>query len=350
MKIIFVIQSLKHKAGTERVATTLANLFYEKLNMDILIVNRDTDYIDVAYPLNSNIRVIKLTGNPVCFFIKLQKTIFIESPDLVFVHNMGKLSLLSSLLIKIKFKLYSLEHVSNYKKGLLSRFLDKFFYSRIDKKIVLTNSDLDIYSKWTDNVVKINNLSPYPISSNKYNLFSKKIIAVGRLTKQKNFSALIEAWVLIYKKLPEWEIEIYGSGEEFELLENLITDKNLERISLNKPIDDMPSLYMGSSFLVMSSIYEGLPMVLIEAQAFMLPVISFNCPFGPEEIIVNNENGILVENQNIVKLSKAILYLAKDASIREDMAKKSAIYSARYSEDVILKEWHNLLYSEFSEI
>lgn len=342
MKILFVINSLKCKSGMERVAVLLANLFQEKLNYEIVIVNRDTSDSDVAFPLLDKVKVIKADGNIISFYNKIRNIINIEEPDRIIIHNMGKLSMLCSILPKKNIELLSIEHVSFVSRNLYLKVLSKLFYALIDKVVVLTKNDLKNYSG--KKVFKISNISPYPISSRVYSINSKKIIAVGRLDYQKNFGDLILAWNKIPKDvISEWTLEIWGDGDEYDNLLYLINKLDIKNIHLKGTSNNMEDIYLSSSFLVMSSIFEGLPMVLIEAQSFGLPIISFDCPYGPSEVVTHDKDGFLISLVDVDGLALAIkeLILDRDKRISFSInARKSAI---RYSQEHILSKWKNLL-------
>ncbi|WP_204638277.1 glycosyltransferase family 4 protein [Haemophilus haemolyticus] len=326
----------------ERVAVLLANLFQEKLNYEIVIVNRDTSDSDVAFPLLDKVKVIKADGNIISFYNKIRNIINIEEPDRIIIHNMGKLSMLCSILPKKNIELLSIEHVSFVSRNLYLKVLSKLFYTLIDKVVVLTKNDLKNYSG--KKVFKISNISPYPISSRVYSINSKKIIAVGRLDYQKNFGDLILAWNKIPKDvISEWTLEIWGDGDEYDNLLYLINKLDIKNIHLKGTSNNMEDIYLSSSFLVMSSIFEGLPMVLIEAQSFGLPIISFDCPYGPSEVVTHDKDGFLISLGDVDGLALAIkeLILDRDKRISFSInARKSAI---RYSQEHILSKWKNLL-------
>ncbi|WP_204628108.1 glycosyltransferase family 4 protein [Haemophilus haemolyticus] len=326
----------------ERVAVLLANLFQEKLNYEIVIVNRDTSDSDVAFPLLDKVKVIKADGNIISFYNKIRNIINIEEPDRIIIHNMGKLSMLCSILPKKNIELLSIEHVSFVSRNLYLKVLSKLFYALIDKVVVLTKNDLKNYSG--KKVFKISNISPYPISSRVYSINSKKIIAVGRLDYQKNFGDLILAWNKIPKDvISEWTLEIWGDGDEYDNLLYLINKLDIKNIHLKGTSNNMEDIYLSSSFLVMSSIFEGLPMVLIEAQSFGLPIISFDCPYGPSEVVTHDKDGFLISLGDVDGLALAIkeLILDRDKRISFSInARKSAI---RYSQEHILSKWKNLL-------
>ena len=198
---------------------------------------------------------------------------------------------------------------------------DKFYFEKINK-----------------NVITIPNFSPYPVSVKQDRNYNK-IIAVGRLTDQKNFLHLLKAWELVFAKIPNWELSIYGQGEHFNLLNEYIKINELNNVFLMGSTSDIQSIYEKASFFVMSSKYEGLPMVLIESQSFGLPIISYDCPNGPSDIIIDEYNGFLVENQNIEKLAKKILELAENPFLLEEFSQNSLKNALNYQSENILDIW-----------
>ncbi|MCK3655750.1 hypothetical protein A4G19_08270 [Pasteurellaceae bacterium Macca] len=346
-KVLFVINSLEEKAGSERVACVLANLFSQKLKVDITIVNRSVDVENCSYPIMKEVKFICLSGNAFIFYNKLQRLINELEPNYLVVHNMGKLSILCSLLRLKNTKIISLEHISFLSKPSWIKLLSKYFYNKIHTIVTLTERDKEEYS-WHKNVKKINNLSPYQNRYYQYNVSSKKIIAIGRLTHQKNFEDLVDAWKIVESRASDWNLDIYGKGQNEESLKNKIKDLKLINISLKGTTENMDIVYRNASFIVMSSRYEGLPMVLIEAQSFGLPIISFDCPFGPKEIISNNIDGYLIEH-NVDTLAEKILKLINHLELREKFSNNAFKNSKRFSQDTIIIEWANLLNIDYDK-
>lgn len=341
MRIFFIINSLKNSSGSERVACILANKLVEKLNYDVTILNRDANFDEVAYPLDSRVKVQKIAESQLSFYKSLVSTLKRESPDFVIVHNMGKLSLLCAFIPNIK-KLVVLEHVSFISRPRIVQLFSKLLYKKVDQVVTLTTSDKVHFDKFHSNVTVIPNFSPYAVMNvedlvQKKN--QKKIVAIGRLTDQKNYIHLLKAWEKIFHQMPDWYLYIYGDGEHEALLNKYIQSNLIKNVFLKGATSDIKNVYESSQFFVMSSKYEGLPMVLIEAQSFGLPIISYNCPYGPADIVKNHVNGFLVEDQNIQELSDAILALAMSSEMLDVFSKNSLLNARNFQSDRVIKLW-----------
>ncbi|CAM3672693.1 glycosyltransferase family 4 protein [Acinetobacter baumannii] len=337
MKILFAINSLKNKSGTERVAIELANKLSLMANYDVTLLNRESIKSNTAYPVSDNVNVVAISGNFFEFYKKLKIHLSRHPYDMVIVHNMGKLSLLCALLPKIK-KLVTLEHVSFVSRPKKVQVLSKFFYKWVDQVVTLTQKDKEQFDKFHSKVIVIPNFSPFPIVSESP-LNSKQIVTIGRLTDQKNYLHLLKAWKKIYQMIPEWHLNIYGEGEYKKMLQDYIEENSLQRVILKGSTSNVQEVYRQSDFFVMSSKYEGLPMVLVEAQSFGLPIVSYDCPFGPSDVIQNHKNGLLVENQNIEALADAILQLASSPDMLAQFSQNSLINAKKYQPEQILKVW-----------
>jgi glycosyltransferase involved in cell wall biosynthesis len=166
------------------------------------------------------------------------------------------------------------------------------------------------------------------------------IIAVGRLVSLKQFDQLIESYS--NSVLPEKNIHllILGTGEEQTLLENRIANLNLEdKVHLLGFKENVWDYISNAKFLVLSSQYEGFPMTILEALSLGIPVISFDCESGPNEMIINNHNGILVENQNFTELTHKMNIFVKDEILYQN-CKHNAISSvAKFQSEVVVNQW-----------
>ncbi len=214
-----------------------------------------------------------------------------------------------------------------------------------DKVIVLTKSAEKYYLEnlkiKKDKLTQLYNpVSTEAAKSKEYNSNSKKIISVGRLSYQKNFSLLIDVAADVLPKYPEWSWDIYGRGEEYTELQEKIKTNGLEgRVNLMGQVNDLYERYGDYAFQVMTSRYEGFPMSLIEGAANRLPLISFDIETGPNEIIEDGVNGFLVESENASELAEKIDLLINDSTLREKMSKKSFEIKSQFELDETVERW-----------
>ncbi|PSD43917.1 glycosyltransferase family 4 protein [Elizabethkingia anophelis] len=186
----------------------------------------------------------------------------------------------------------------------------------MDKVIVLTQHDLKDWSTSHSNVAQIYNFCSF--SSDKIPDYKiKRAIAIGRLDAQKGFDMLIDSWVINKDKLVEWRLDIYGQGEWEDMLKQKIIDNKLEQnITLKGVTNDIKTELQNSSLFLFSSRYEGFGLAIIEAMTVGLPVISFDCPQGPSEM-VNTDNGFLIELGDLNGFSNAIVKVTSDNELRK---------------------------------
>lgn len=250
-------------------------------------------------------------------------------------------------------KCYCWEHsdpagTSDHKFQMFSR---KFAVKFADKIIVLTKAAQMFYEGTLNcnkkKIVQIYNpVGKAVAQSKRYNSGSKKILSVGRLTYQKNFQLLVQIAAEVLPKYEDWTWEICGEGEDRTELERLIRDNNLEgKLILRGQVRDLHSKYQEYSFMVMTSRYEGFPMSLIEAEANRLPLISFDIPTGPSEIIHDGENGFLIPNQESHKMINKISTLIENTELRESMSKKAFMAAQEFELDLIMIKWKHMITS-----
>ena len=170
-----------------------------------------------------------------------------------------------------------------------------------------------------------------------------RIICVGRLNGQKRIDRLISAFSMIADKYPKWHVDIYGEGDLKAALERQIQESHLQgRVVIHEPVKTIYEEYKKSQMLVLSSEYEGRPLVLIEAMACGVPCISMDCPNGPQEIIQDGETGLLVKDGDIKDLSAKIEWMIIHDVKRVVMGRNARDYAATRKQSVVMKEWKNL--------
>ena len=168
---------------------------------------------------------------------------------------------------------------------------------------------------------------------------------MGRLDYQKGFDRLIEAWSIVKEdsEYSDWQLDIFGQGEWKDMLERMIQEKGLAGSAhINRPTNDIWNEYARSSMLVMSSHFEGLPMVLIEAMTCGLPAVTFDFKCGPKDIIEDGKNGLLVPEGNVQALAEAMKRLMYDEPLRRRMGTEALKIKEKYSEDAVMSRWIQL--------
>ena len=215
---------------------------------------------------------------------------------------------------------------STEKVGLVKRLFARWWsYSllqklrKLDRLVVLTEKDREAWTE-LDNVVAIPD--PLPFLPSSVSLLTKKrVVAIARYSHEKGIDLLLNAWAIVEKKVKDWQLEVFGDGDRapFERqIDMLGIDRS--RCRLNGRTNDVESEYCSSSIFVLSSRFEGFGMVIVEAMACGLPVVSFDCPWGPRSIISNGEDGLLVESNNVVALADALSRLMGDEALRRSMS------------------------------
>lgn len=373
LKIVYCTPALYMAGGVERVLTLKANYFAEHFGYDITIILTEGKDKPLFYSLSDKIKVINLDINFeelwTCSFVKkafvylkkqrifkkkLTNELMRIRPDITISLLRREINFINE--IKDGSKKIGELHVNraNYRnfeagdsnaiKNMFAKYWMRNLVShlkRLDRFVVLTEEDK---ASWTelDNVEVIPD--PLAFDIDKVSpLANKRVIAVGRYVYQKGFDILLQAWAKIEKLHPEWELAIYGMGDRTpyeRIVEELHIDRN--RCHLNGPTDDIKQEYLNSSLFVFSSRFEGFGMALIEAMACGLPVISFDCPCGPKDIVRHQEDGLLVPSGDVAELSDAIHQLLSDDALRHVMAKKAIVNVRRFELSEIAERWKNL--------
>ena len=239
------------------------------------------------------------------------------------------------------------EHLHDDSKRYVDRARKAF--SNLDYLLVLCDGSRENFAKWLkDNkkikIVQIPNILNY-IPDESALLNGNNLVSVGRLHPVKNFETLIKAFGIIEKSIPDATLTIVGGGEEYNRLNNLIAQMQLtNKVTITGMVsaDQVRGYMLSSDIYVMTSHTECFPMVLLEASAVGLPLVSFDVPVGPRSIIVNGENGYLVDYADVQHLAERIVHLLRSRSELKELgvnAKKSAY---KYTTDKIMPLWREL--------
>lgn len=219
-------------------------------------------------------------------------------------------------------------------------------YPRLDALAVLTDHDRESYRAALGagdlRVVCVpNGTPPWPLPPAK--LESKVLVAAGRLTPQKGFDLLIEAFVTVGARHPDWRLRIFGSGAQHDELAARISKLGLtDQVQLPGPTRQLDKELEAASGYVLSSRFEGLPMVLLEASAAGVPAVAFDCPTGPREIVDHGRTGLLVPPEDVAALADGMLRLIENPAERRAMGAAARLDSDRYSIGAVRAEWVRL--------
>lgn len=373
LKIVYCTPALYMAGGVERVLTLKANYFAEHYGYDITIILTEGKENPLFYPLSNKIKVINLDIDFeelwTCSFVKkvvvylkkqrifkkrLSEELMRLRPDITISLLRREINFINNIQDGSK-KIGEL-HVNranyrNFEAGDSNAIKEIFanlwmhnlvsHLKELDRFVVLTEEDK---SSWTelDNVEVV----PDPLSfdiDKKSPLTNKRVIAVGRYVYQKGFDLLLQAWAKVEKQHSDWELAIYGMGDRSpyeQIVDELEIDRT--RCHLNGPTDVIKQEYLNSSLFVFSSRFEGFGMVLIEAMASGLPVISFDCPCGPKDIVRHQEDGLLVPSGDVEKLSDAMHQMLSDDVLRQQMASKAIVNVRRFELSEIAERWKDL--------
>jgi glycosyltransferase involved in cell wall biosynthesis len=219
-------------------------------------------------------------------------------------------------------------------------------YPSLDGLVVLTEHDLREYGEvvaGNTRLVRIPNASPDPHGPQS-SLTEPVILAAGRLTYQKGFDRLIEAFAAVARKHPDWTLHICGRGRRRDALQRQIVEGDLaHRAILMGSIANLEEQMAGASMFVLSSRFEGLPMVMLEAMRKGLPVVSFDCPTGPAEVIEHRVDGVLVPEGDVPALAEAMIELVEDEDERHRLGAAAVTKGAAYSPEAIGPLWEDLI-------
>lgn len=376
MKIFYIYTALVTKGGADRVIIEKANWLAER-GCDVSIVTDTQLGRQPIFPLSSKVKLIDLgidfskeyghsfVVRTFCYYclmrryrIKLTDLLMMEKPDIV----MTLLGREISFLTKIKDgskkmgEAHTIKHnIRNFhlleQKNILFHYMTKYFRWRMDCQVnhldalvVLTKQQIADWPRKVPKYAIPNALPFYPESVSTCE--NKRAIIVGRYTEAKGYDYMVEAWRIVHSKHPDWTIHTFAMGEDEDRIRKKIQSYGLqETIIMNPPTDNIMEEYLNSSICIVSSVFEGFSMVLIEAMACGLPCVSFDCPHGPRAIIKDGEDGYLIEYLNVQALADGICKLIEDKELRKEMGRKGRLNVLRFSRDTVMQQWVNLFES-----
>ncbi|MEA4831270.1 MAG: glycosyltransferase family 4 protein [Oscillospiraceae bacterium] len=351
--IAFLTGSMSKSGGTTKAVSLIASELAKEPEYCVYIVDlfnfEKKPYFDIA----GNVSYSTLNGGSVLKNISLLRRYILKKKINVIIcveAMMGIYSMPAALFTKTKQIIW--EHGNFYQKQCSS--IDKvraLEYKLCDYYITLTERDKSNFISHFKGKCKTDYIyNPVEYSSERasYDLASKKLLTVGIIRKIKGYDMLCDAARIIFDAHPDWTWEIYGR-DDFEPETTAELKEKISRLKLDKNLflmgttHDMPSVYKSAAIYVMTSRMEGLPMVLLEAKSFGLPLISFDIMTGPSEIISNDVNGYLVEEENTSELAAHICELIDNPQKRIEFSNNAKSGIERFSIEVIMNKWMKII-------
>ena len=371
-KIVYCTPALYSAGGVERVVSVKASYFAEVYGYDVTIIVTEGQGRECFFPLSDKVRVINLQLG----FEDLWRASFLKKILLYFKKQRRYKQLLTIELMRLRpditisvlrreinfinsipdgsRKIGEL-HVnrSNYRNftgngNIIKRQFARFWMKnlighlkQLDRMVVLTESAKNDWSELS-NVTLIPD--PLPFTADEVSpLTFKRLVCIGRYDYDKGNDLLLQAWAKIEKQIPEWIIDIYGNGN-METYQQLMVQLGIDssRCHLHGPITEVRKEYLQSSLFVLPSRYEGFGLVLIEAMACGLPVVSFDCENGPRNIISDGQNGFLVQPFDVDAFAERLLMLIRNEELRQKMGVEAHQSSRQYQIENIALRWKSL--------
>lgn len=376
MKIVYCLPSTYRMGGVERIISSKANLLSE-MGHDVSIITTDQQGKQPYFKVDEKVKCYDLGIN----YDKNRKRCFIKKLFYFFYNFYLHKRRLSKLLIKLKSdvvistlfnEVSLLPQIKDGSKKIVefhfSRAMSHFtkrkgwlgyvdsFMTRNSKKILSKYSRFVVLSKedadnWKElsNVSIINNFCTIDITE-RAKLEKHRVISVGRYEFPKGFERLISAWALISKQVPDWTLHIVGEGSLRPALERQIEDLGLEKnVFLDGASFNVAEDLLKSSIAVFTSFYEGFLMAIVEAESAGIPVVSFDTPCGPKDIIKDGKDGFLITNGDIKTLGEKLLLLMENYELRKKMGENAFENSRRFTIKEIMPQWISLFKAVLNE-
>ncbi len=361
MKILYLTDQIYLHGGAEKILSLKINHLSSLSDFQIHLITTEQRNNPFVYPISDNIKWFDLGINynrnisyfhPINFyksithFFKLKKSIDRVNPDIIVSISQSPeqyfLPFIRKNIPKIK-EFHSSGITINKPVNILGKLKHRLFklYKKYDTLVVLNDDEREYYP--FDNLEIIPNF----ISTKKRKgVITKKniILSAGRIARVKQFDHLIKIWALLYKKYPKWEVHIYGEGDELlsKELRVMIDKMEMKNIFLKGATSSLNKKMQEASIYALTSATECFPMVLLESLSNGLPIISYDCPHGPANIISDRKDGILVEHNSIDIFATNLSKLITDTESRATMENNALKNINRFREDIVMKKWLDL--------
>jgi glycosyltransferase involved in cell wall biosynthesis len=376
--LVYLMERLHQMAGMERIVAEKLNYLSAHTDWQLHLCTYQQQGQPLPFPLSPQIGYHELdvpvadrqqSSSTVCYFCKyfgMRKafrrrfSVFLDevkpqvlvAPTYVF----PVLDILMQCARKRRVQVVLESHVQSQMVFFAYKFGYQPFWHRLmelwDRRILRSIGPATVITLtrhdrlfWQGRVERIrvvpNMLTIHPVPVRSY--ASQQVVAAGRYTGQKGFDLLIKAWAIVAGKYPEWRLVIYGNGprEKYQAQADRLGIG--ERVQCHPATSDIAARYAESSIFVLSSRFEGFGLVLTEAMSCGLPCVSFDCPYGPSEIIREGEDGFLVPAEDVAALADRLMQLMQSEELRRRMGKQAQHNVMRYSPERVMEDWKNTI-------
>ena len=372
-KILICTPAIYSAGGVERVVSVKAYYFAERFGYDVTIILTEGKGRDCFFAISDHVNIINYELNfealwslpfwkKVLVYLqkqhiykrKLKEDLLRIQPDFTISTLRREINFITGI-NDGSFKIGEL-HVNraNYRNfdknhsNALKRLFARFWMSnllgklrKLDKMVVLTDNALLDWPE-LNNVIKIPDPLPFRPDS-KSRLSQNRIISIGRYAYDKGNDLLLQAWAIIQTKCSDWTLDVYGNGDRTPYQNQVLKlDIDPGHCHLFGPTSDVKHEYLNSSIFVLPSRFEGFGLVLIEAMACGVPVVSFDCENGPRSIITDGVDGFLISSFDIEAFAEKVILLMKNENIRKEMGENARRSAAKYDIDIVGQQWKQL--------
>ena len=366
MKILYVTDALAVWGGIERVLSDKMNYLVQEYGYEVYVVTADQGDHPIPFSLDERIhvqdlnirfhqqyryhgirRLLKYRELERLYNNRLKNIISEIRPDVISCIRDGYASAVLDMKgnIPVIFESHAMYRDVEYENStLLHRFityLKRRKFRKLDMLVALTQGDADDWKRVCHHVCVIPNVVHLNESEKYSPCNSKSVVLAGRFDFQKNQGAMLDIWSRVQLRHPDWELDMYGNGEMKACYEKEVIKRKLN-VHIYPAVPDIFEKFMEASMLVMSSLYEPFGLVLAEAMSCGLPVVAFNCPYGPADIINDGVDGFLVEDRNVDAFVERVCQLIENEQLRHKMGRTAVSSAQRFRAEVIMPKWEQL--------
>ncbi len=359
MRLLYLVPSVNQAGGVAKVLATKTDYFIENFGYEVHIMTQNKGHETPFFEFNARIvwhdieRKDHFLSAIYAYKKQLQTIISQVQPDSIIVADNGLKGYLVPFLIGKRLSMVFESHGSKYVNerpftfSFLSRlwfligiFLKEWGAKTFDAFVVLNRGSAQEWNSKNSMIIA----NPLSFKSEELAaLDAKKVLAVSRNSYEKGLDRLLEIWSLLIQKYPDWKLDIYGTLSPEENLIPLVNALGIaSSVRFYPPVSEVSTLYANASVLVMTSRSEGLGLVLLEAMAFGLPCVAYDCPVGPRSIITDGVNGFLVEDGNATAFAEKLALLFENKDLRKKLGANARQSVSKYDLDAIMLQWKTL--------